>query len=49
MRAGVGETPQAMLGFSVESLQQKNSEQHVGQRFDEIVTTLEKLRLGKMF
>ena len=38
-----------MLGFSVESLQQKKPEQHLGQSFGEIVTTLERLRLGKIF
>jgi hypothetical protein len=46
---GGGGTPQAILAFSVESLQQKKPEQHMGQRFDEIVTTLERLRLGKIF
>jgi len=36
-----------MLAFSVENLQRKKPEQRLGQRFDEIVTTLERLRLGK--
>jgi hypothetical protein len=31
------------------SLQQKKLEQHLVQGFDEIVTTLERPRLGKMF
>jgi len=44
---GGGGTPQAMLAFSVENLQRKKPEQRLGQRFDEIVTTLERLRLGK--
>jgi hypothetical protein len=43
---GAGETPQAMLAFSVKNLQQKKPEQHFGQRFDEIVTPLERPRLG---
>jgi hypothetical protein len=46
---GCGEAPQAMLGFSVESLQQRKAEQHLGQHFVEIVTSLERLLLGKNF